>query len=132
MSFVDPIGDMFSRIRNGQMRSLNSILVPASKFRSQILEILKSEGYIGSYFIADDKNNKKSLKVNLKYYEGSPVIKEIKRISKPGRRVYSRANSIPKIQNGLGLAILSTSKGVMSDSEARKNNLGGEIICRVF
>ena len=93
---------------------------------------MKSEGYISSYFIADDKNNKKTLKVNLKYYEGSPVIKEIKRISKPGRRVYSRANSIPKIQNGLGLAILSTSKGVMSDSDARKNNLGGEIICRVF
>ena len=132
MTFVDPIGDMLTRIRNGQMRSLNSILVPASKFRSQILEILKSEGYISSYFIADDKNNKKTLKVNLKYYEGSPVIKEIKRISKPGRRVYSRANSIPKIQNGLGLAILSTSKGVMSDSDARKNNLGGEIICRVF
>ena len=132
MTIVDPIGDMFTRIRNGQMRSLNSVEIPASKFRSKILDILKSEGYINNYFLESSENNKKIIKVNLKYYEGNPVIKEIKRISKPGRRVYSRANSIPKIQNGLGLAILSTSKGVMSDAEARKNNLGGEIICRVF
>jgi len=132
MTIVDPIGDMFARIRNGQMRSLNSVEIPASKFRSKILDILKSEGYISNYFLESSENNKKVIKVNLKYYEGSPVIKEIKRISKPGRRVYSKANSIPKIQNGLGLAILSTPKGVMSDNEARKNNLGGEIICRVF
>ena len=123
---------MFSRIRNGQLRQLNKIDVPYSNFRFKILEILKSEGYINNFFI--DKNNKdqKILKVELKYYEGSPVIKEIKRISKPGRRVYSSANSIPRIQNGLGLAIISTSKGVMSDTDARKNNIGGEIICRVF
>ena len=106
MTFTDPIGDMFSRIRNGQMRSLNSIEIPSSNFRKNILQILKNEGY--------------------------PVIKEIKRISKPGRRIYSRANSIPKVMNGLGLAILSTPKGVMSDTDARKNNVGGEIICRVF
>ena len=96
------------------------------------LKILKSEGYIKDYFIEKSENNKIILKISLKYYEGYPVIKEIKRVSKPGRRVYSRATSIPKVMNGLGLAILSTPKGVMSDSEARKNNVGGEIICRVF
>jgi|TARA_B100001540_G_C15687304_1_gene587655 small subunit ribosomal protein S8 len=132
MTLTDPIGDMFSRIRNGQMRSLASINVPASNFRLQILEVLKTEGYINNFFIEKNDNNKKNLKVDLKYYEGNPVIKEIKRISKPGRRIYSRATSIPKIQNGLGLAIISTPKGVMSDNEARKNNIGGEIICRVF
>ena len=132
MTFTDPIGDMFSRIRNGQLRSLNSIVMPSSKFRKNILEILKNEGYIKDYFIEKNENNKIYLKINLKYYEGYPVIKEIKRISKPGRRVYSKATSIPKVMNGLGLAILSTPKGVMSDTEARKNNVGGEIICRVL
>ena len=132
MTLTDPIGDMFSRIRNGQLRLLTSVNVPASNFRLQILEVLKSEGYISNFFIEKKDNNKKNLIVDLKYYEGSPVIKEIKRISKPGRRIYSRATSIPKIQNGLGLAIISTPKGVMSDNEARKNNIGGEIICRVF
>jgi len=132
MTLTDPIGDMFSRIRNGQMRLLRSVNVPASNFRLQILEVLKSEGYISNFFIEKKENNKKNLKVDLKYYEGNPVIKEIKRVSKPGRRIYSRADSIPKIQNGLGLAIISTPKGVMSDNEARKNNIGGEIICRVF
>ncbi len=132
MALTDPIGDMFSRIRNGQMRSLNSIDIPSSNFRQNILKILKNEGYIKDYYIEKTENNKIKLKINLKYYEGLPVIKEIKRISKPGRRVYSRATSIPKVMNGLGLAILSTPKGVMSDTDARKNNLGGEIICRVF
>ena len=132
MTLTDPIGDMFSRIRNGQMRNLNSVEIPLSNFRKNILEILKREGYIKDFFIGKSENNKSSLRINLKYYEGDPVIKEIKRISKPGRRVYSRANSIPKVMNGLGLAIISTPKGVMSDSEARKNNVGGEIICRVF
>ena len=132
MSLTDPIGDMFSRIRNGQMRSLSSVEIPSSNFRQNILKILKNEGYIKDYFIEKTENNKKTLKINLKYYEGFPVIKEIKRISKPGRRVYSRANSLPKVMNGLGLAIISTPKGVMSDTEARKQNIGGEIICRVF
>ena len=132
MTFVDPIGDMLTRIRNGQMRSLNKISIPFSVFRSKILEVLKREGYIINFNIDKDDKNRKSLSVDLKYYEGQPVIREIKRISKPGRRVYSRATSIPRVHNGLGLAILSTSKGVMSDSEAIKNNLGGEIICRVF
>ena len=132
MTLTDPIGDMFSRIRNGQMRSLDSIEIPSSNFRKNILEILKKEGYIKDYYIEKSENNKINLKINLKYYEGDPVIKEIKRISKPGRRVYSRANSIPRVMNGLGFAILSTPKGVMTDSEARKNNVGGEIICRIF
>ena len=132
MTLTDPIGDMFSRIRNGQMRSLNSIEIPSSNFRQNILKILKNEGYINDYFIEKSENNKIHLRINLKYYEGDPVIKEIKRVSKPGRRIYSRATSIPKVMNGLGLAILSTPKGVMSDTEARKNNVGGEIICRVF
>ena len=132
MTIVDPIGDMFTRIRNGQMRLLNSIDVPASKFRSQILEILKNEGFINNFRLEKKEDKKNILIIDLKYFEGNPVIKEIKRISKPGRRVYSRAVSIPKVQNGLGVAILSTSKGVMSDDDARKNNLGGEIICRVF
>tara|TARA_B100000965_G_scaffold137244_1_gene114161 strand:- start:3766 stop:4164 length:399 start_codon:yes stop_codon:yes gene_type:complete len=132
MTLTDPIGDMFSRIRNGQMRSLSSIDIPSSNFRKNILKILKEEGYIKDFFIEKTENNKITLKINLKYYEGYPVIKEIKRISKPGRRVYSRATSIPRVMNGLGLAILSTPKGVMTDTEARKNNIGGEIICRVF
>ena len=132
MTYTDPIGDMFARIRNGQMRNLNSVAIPSSNFRKNILEILKTEGYIKDYFIGKKENNKINLKITLKYYEGDPVIKEIKRISKPGRRVYSRANSLPKVMNGLGLAIISTPKGVMSDTEARKQNIGGEIICRVF
>ena len=132
MSFVDPVGDMLTRIRNGQMRSLNKINIPFSNFRIKILEVLKKEGYIIDFYLDENKDKIKSILVVLKYYEGEPVIKEIKRVSKPGRRVYSRAISIPKIKNGLGLAILSTSKGVMSDSDAIKNNLGGEIICRVF
>ena len=132
MTLTDPIGDMFTRIRNGQMRSLNSINIPSSNFRRNILDILKNEGYIKDYYIEKSENNKINLKINLKYYEGNPVIKEIKRISKPGRRVYSRATSIPRVMNGLGLAILSTPKGVMTDMDARKNNIGGEIICRIF
>ena len=132
MTLTDPIGDMFSRIRNGQMRLLNSINIPSSNFRKNILKILKEEGYIKDFYIEKSENNKINLKINLKYYEGDPVIKEIKRISKPGRRVYSRATSIPKVMNGLGMAILSTPKGVMSDAEARKNNVGGEVICKVF
>ena len=132
MTLVDPIGDMLTRIRNGQMRSLNKINIPFSNFRLKILEVLKKKGYIIDFNIDNGKKKMKFLSVGLKYYEGQPVIKEIKRVSKPGRRVYSRATSIPKVLNGLGLAILSTSKGVMSDTDAIKNNLGGEIICKVF
>ena len=132
MTFVDPIGDMLTRIRNGQMRSLNKISIPFSNFRSKILDVLKKEGYIINFIVDKDKDNKKSILVDLKYYEGRPVIREIKRVSKPGRRVYSSATSIPRVHSGLGLAILSTIKGFMSDREAIKNNLGGEIICRIF
>ena len=132
MTFVDPIGDMISRIRNAQMRLLNNVKIPSSKFREKILEVLKKEGYISDYKLLSDTKNKSSLSVDLKYNNGLPVIKEIKRVSKPGRRVYARATSIPKIQNGLGLAIVSTPQGVMSDNEARIKNVGGEIICRVF
>ena len=132
MTLMDPIGDMFTRIRNGQLRRLTKVEMPSSNFRLKVLEVLKNEGFISSYHIEKKDNNKVSLSVDLKYYEGTPVIKEIKRVSKPGRRVFSRADSIPRIQNGLGLAIISTNKGVMSDIEARKNNVGGEIICRVF
>jgi len=132
MTLMDPIGDMFTRIRNGQLRLLTKVEMPSSNFRIKVLEVLKNEGFISSYHIEKKDNNKVSLFVDLKYYEGTPVIKEIKRVSKPGRRVFSRADSIPRIQNGLGLAIISTNKGVMSDIEARKNNVGGEIICRVF
>ena len=132
MTFVDPIGDMISRIRNAQMRLLNNVKIPSSKFREKILSVLKKEGYISDYKLLSDTKNKNNLSVDLKYNNGLPVIKEIKRVSKPGRRIYARATSIPKIQNGLGLAIVSTSKGIMSDNEARNQNIGGEIICRVF
>ena len=132
MTFVDPIGDMITRIRNAQMRTLNKVTIPSSKFRAKILDVLKQEGYISNYTVSSDQGNKSSLVVDLKYSNGSPVIKEIKRVSKPGRRIYARATSIPKIQNGLGLAIVSTSIGIMSDNDAREKKVGGEIICRVF
>ena len=133
MSFVDPIGDMITRIRNAQLRALDNVTIPNSKFRARILDVLKREGYISNYKISSDSENKKeSLLVDLKYNNGLPVIKEIKRISKPGRRIYARAGSIEKIKNGLGLAIVSTSIGIMSDNDARTKNVGGEIICRVF
>ena len=132
MSFVDPIGDMLTRIRNAQMRLLNNVSIPGSKFREKILDVLKQEGYIADYKLLSDTNNRGNLSVDLKYNDGLPVIKEIKRVSKPGKRIYVRATSIPKIQNGLGLAIISTSIGIMTDNDARSKNVGGEIICKVF
>ena len=132
MSLADPIGDMITRIRNAQLRVLNSVTIPNSKFRAKILDVLKQEGYIANYKISSDDKKKESLLVDLKYSNGLPVIKEIKRVSKPGRRIYAKAGSIAKIQNGLGLAIVSTSIGIMSDNDARTKNVGGEIICRVF
>ena len=132
MTFADPIGDMITRIRNAQLRTLYNVKIPSSKFRAKILEVLKQEGYISNYKLLSDTKNKGTLIVDLKYYNGLPVIKEIKRVSKPGRRIYAKASSIPKIQNGLGLAIVSTSIGIMSDNDARTKNVGGEIICRVF
>ena len=132
MTFVDPIGDMITRIRNAQMRLLNNVRIPGSKFREKILDVLKQEGFIADYKLLSDSSNKGGLSVDLKYSNGLPVIKEIKRVSKPGRRVYVRATSIPTIQNGLGLAIVSTSIGIMTDNDARSKNVGGEIICKVF
>ena len=132
MTFVDPIGDMITRIRNAQMRRLSNVQIPSSKFRARILDVLKQEGFISGYKSKSDSKTKESFSVDLKYNNGLPVIKEIKRVSKPGRRIYARADSIPKIQNGLGLAIVSTSKGIMTDNDARSKNIGGEIICRVF
>ena len=132
MSFADPIGDMITRIRNAQMRTLSKVKIPSSKFRAKILDVLKQEGYIADYKLSPDEKNKNTLLVDLKYSNGLPVIKEIKRVSKPGRRIYAKADSISRIQNGLGLAIMSTSMGIMSDNDARMKNVGGEIICRVF
>ena len=132
MTLADPIGDMLSRIRNAQMRLLNNVKIPGSKFRAKILDVLKKEGYISDYKIIKDSNSLGSLSVDLKYNNGQPVIREIDRISKPGRRIYAKADSIPKIQNGLGVAIVSTSKGIMTDDEARTQKVGGEIICKVF
>ena len=132
MSFVDPVGDMITRIRNAQLRALNNVAIPSSKFRVRVLDVLKREGYISNYKPLSDHKNKESLLVDLKYNNGLPVIKEIKRVSRPGRRIYAKADSIARIQNGLGLAIVSTSKGIMSDTDARTKNIGGEIICRVF
>ena len=132
MSFTDPIADMITRIRNAQLRTLSTVSIPSSKFRARILDVLKEEGYISDYKSLSDKKNKESFLVNLKYNDGLPVIKEITRISKPGRRIYTKANSIPKIKSGLGIAIVSTSMGIMSDNNARLKKIGGEIICRVF
>ena len=132
MSFTDPIGDMIARIRNAQSRALHTVSIPNSKFRAKILEVLREEGFISDYKFLSDKKNKGSLLVDLKYYNGLPVIKEIRRISKPGRRIYTKADSIPKIQSGLGIAIVSTSKGIMSGNDAKSKNIGGEIICSVF
>ena len=132
MTFIDPVGDMITRIRNAQMRLLGNVKIPSSKFRARILDVLKKEGYISDYKIINDGKNIENLSVDLKYNNGLPVIKEISRVSKPGRRIYAKATSIPKIRNGLGLAIVSTSKGIMTDNEARTQKIGGEIICRIF
>jgi len=132
MSLTDPISDMIARIRNGQMRSYEKIEMPASAFKGKILDVLKREGFILDYNLDKSDEKKQKFLINLKYSSGSPVINNIQRVSKPGRRFYASAESIPKIQNGLGIAIVSTPKGVMTDIEARKANVGGEIICKVF
>ena len=130
MSLSDPIGDMLARIKNAQVRNHSKVSLPSSKFKAKIADVLKSEGYIIDYKINDDK--KPSIEINLKYNSGNPVINSIERISKPGRRIFSSASSLPKINNGLGIAIVSTPQGVMTDVDARKKKLGGEIICKVF
>jgi len=131
MSLSDPIGDMLARIRNSQVRNHKKVQLPSSKFKVKIVEVLKSEGYIIDFKVDDDEK-KPNLEINLKYNFGNPVISNIERISKPGRRIFSSAESLPKINNGLGIAIVSTPKGVMTDVDARKQKIGGEIICKVF
>ena len=132
MSMSDPLGDMLTRIRNGQRAKLTAIASPSSKLRGSVLEVLKREGYIRSYSQKEIKPGISELKIELKYHEGRPVIREIQRVSTPGRRVYSGAKDLPRIYGGLGISILSTPKGVMSDHEARAANIGGEVLCTVF
>ena len=130
MAMTDPLGDMLTRIRNGQRAKKDSVLSPASKLRANVLEVLQREGYIRG-FTEVEKDGRRELDIELKYYDGAPVISEIRRISKPGRRVYSAVRDLPLVRNGLGISVLSTPKGVMSDAEARTQNGGGEIFCRV-
>ncbi|MCW0234544.1 MAG: 30S ribosomal protein S8 [Ferrovibrio sp.] len=131
MALTDPLGDMLARIRNGQQAGKAAIASPASKLRMNVLEVLKKEGYIRGYELQED-GNKRNLRIELKYFEGEPVIKTIDRVSKPGRRVYSAIKDLGKVRGGLGISILSTPRGVMSDTEARSANVGGEVLCRVF
>ena len=131
MSLSDPIGDMIARIKNAQIRNHKKVQLPSSKFKVKIAEVLKSEGYIIDYKVSQE-SNKPYLEISLKYNSGNPVISSIQRVSKPGRRIFSRAESLPKINNGLGIAIISTPKGVMTDIDARKQKVGGENICKVF
>jgi small subunit ribosomal protein S8 len=130
MQMNDPIGDLLTRIRNAQHRGRSSVQSPSSKLRVNVLEVLQREGYIRG-FTEVEKDGRKELDIELKYYDGTPVISEIRRISKPGRRVYSAVRDLPLVRNGLGISVLSTPKGVMSDAEARTQNVGGEILCRV-
>jgi len=132
MYISDPVGDLLTRIRNGQAARLSSVHSPASKLRVNLLEVLKREGYIRDYALTEKDGGKSELNIELKYSEGQPVIREIKRVSKPGRRVYTQIKDVPRVYNGLGISILSTPRGVLSDREAREANVGGEILCRVF
>jgi small subunit ribosomal protein S8 len=132
MTMTDPLGDMLTRIRNAQMRKKTKVSTPGSSLRQHVLEVLQSEGYIRGYSKIDYDGGRSEFEIELKYYDGEPVIRDIERISKPGRRVYASVKNLPRYMNGLGVSILSTPKGVMSDSEARDQNVGGEILCRIF
>jgi len=132
MSMTDPLGDKLTRIRNAQRAHKSIVAAPASRARASVLEVLKREGYIRGFTREDVRPGVAEFKIELKYVDGEPVIREISRISKPGRRIYSKVTDLPRIYNGLGIAILSTPRGVMSDNEARAANVGGEILCRVF
>jgi small subunit ribosomal protein S8 len=132
MTMSDPLGDLLTRIRNGQRARKSSVSSPSSRLRTNVLEVLKREGYIRDFAWQEVSPGINELRIELKYHEGKPVIREISRVSKPGRRVYSKIKDLPKVYNGLGISILSTPKGVMSDNEARVANLGGEVLCRVF
>ena len=131
MSLSDPIGDMIARVKNAQARKHKKVELPSSKFKSKIADILKNEGFIKDFKVSSEEK-KNILSLELKYHSGNPVISNFERVSKPGRRIFSSADSLPKINNGLGIAILSTPKGVMTDIDARKQKVGGEIICKVF
>ena len=131
MSMNDPLGDLLTRIRNAQMRNKGKVSSPNSRLRESVLEVLKSEGYIRGYAVTE-RDGRSEIEIELKYFEGAPVIREIERISKPGRRVYTSVKNLPRINNGLGVAIVSTPKGVMADHDARDANVGGEILCAVF
>ena len=132
MVINDPIGDLLARIRNAHLRKRDEVSTPASKLRAWVLDVLKSEGFIRGYNSIESDDGKNNIKIDLKYFDGEPVIKELKRISTPGRRVYTNVKNIPRVRQGLGIAIISTPKGVMSDSQARATNVGGEILCTVF
>ena len=132
MAMTDPLGDMLTRIRNGQMRGKSVVKVPASSMRGRVLNVLKDEGFIRAYERHEQDNNKSEFEVQLKYHEGEPVIRTISRVSKPGRRVYSSVRDFPRVSNGLGILIVSTPKGVMTDNQARAANVGGEVLCSVF
>ncbi|MCW5749007.1 MAG: 30S ribosomal protein S8 [Alphaproteobacteria bacterium] len=132
MAMSDPVGDMLTRIRNGQSARLDSVTAPASRLRANVLDVLQREGFIRGFFEEELRPGVRELRIELKYDNGRPVIREIKRVSKPGRRVYSKIADLPKHYNGLGISILSTPRGVMSDNEARAANVGGEVICKVF
>ena len=132
MSMTDPIGDMLTRIRNGQRAGKPVVLSPASKMRESVLDVLEREGYIRGYSRAEFMQGKSELSIELKYFEGSPVIRTIQRVSTPGRRVYTSVRKLPRVSNGLGISIVSTPRGVLSDNEARDANVGGEVICQVF
>jgi len=132
MSMSDPLGDMLARIKNGQLRKKESVLMPASRFRGNVLDVLHREGYIRGFKKVEIENNKNEFKIELKYVDGEPVIRTISRVSTPGRRVYSKISDLQRNFDGLGISILSTSKGVLSDSEARTENVGGEILCKIF
>ena len=131
MPMNDPLGDLLARIRNAQMRNKSKVSSPKSKLRERVLEVLKAEGYIRGYTVVE-RDGYAEIEIELKYFEGEPVIREIERISKPGRRVYTSVKNLPRINNGLGVAIVSTPKGVMADHDARDANVGGEILCTVF
>ena len=132
MTMSDPLGDMLTRIRNGQSARKATVLAPASRLRSNVLEVLKREGFIRGYSQHDVRPGLRELKIELKYHDGKPVIRKINRVSTPGRRVYSGIKDLPKVYNGLGISIISTPRGVMSDAEARAANVGGEVLCQVF
>lgn len=132
MSMSDPIADMLTRIRNAQRARKDMAVSPASTFRARVLDVLEREGYINGYLLTEKDKGKAELEIKLKYHEGSPVIQKLDRVSKPGRRVYSSVGDLPRVYNGLGISILSTPKGVVSDAEARKLNVGGEVVCTVF